>query len=178
MVTNAWSTIWSWFWQSTRMSGIALLLRHGCLLKVFVRCLANIWRSASHFLFQIFTLDSTNGDIMLYASRFTHHASRMFFNAFLLVLFTLHTLSDLWKGSDSLSNKRMQRLQQKLSVLFLLKRLMIDSVQYSLQVWSIYQAAWRCKAKESGTHRTSVVHYNRRSLTHSLSHSSSSPPWH
>lgn len=78
--------------------------------------------------------------------------------------FTLHTLSDLWKGSDSLSNKRMQQLQQKLSVLFLLKRLMIDSVQYSLQVWSIHQASWWWKPK-SGTQRTSVVHYNRQSLT-------------
>jgi len=83
-----------------------------------------------------------------------------------LVVFTLHTC--LWKGSDSFSNKWKQRLQQKLSVLFLFKRLMIDSVQYSLQVWSTYQAEWRWKAKESGTHRISVVHYNRQSLTVSL----------
>lgn len=88
-----------------------------------------------------------------------------FLKVSLLVLFTLHTLPDLWKGSDSFLNKWMQRLQQKLSVLFLFKRLMIDSVQYSPQVWSIYQAVWRWKAKESGTHRISVVHYNRRSLS-------------
>lgn len=66
VATNA--TLWSWFCKA--QACLELLHYSGTdvsyPLKVFVRCLASIFWSVSHFVtFQIFTL-SKNGDIMLY----------------------------------------------------------------------------------------------------------------
>lgn len=134
----------------------------GKMSAIFDRCLAGIWLPILNFLLLVPDLHTHSPafpewrwDTMLYDVSYLKNV----LNSFLLVLFTLCTLRH---SRDLIPFQINERRDCRKNFH---KRVMIDSVQRSQQVWRIFQTARRRKAKQFGTHGIAVVHCNRLSLS-------------